>query len=196
MDDAIQKILDFWFGPLHPSGLCAKERHTLWFSTNADTDAQCRKKFGDHLIQARAGRLNHWKETDDGLTALIVLLDQLSRNIHRGTPEAFSADPAALALALEAIAAGRDKTLAPIYRAFVYMPLEHSENLVLQAQCVSLFEALAMAVPDEQMASFARFARAHHDVIAKFGRFPHRNEILGRASTVQEIEHLKKHGGF
>ncbi|MFK7976921.1 MAG: DUF924 family protein, partial [Halioglobus sp.] len=171
-------------------------RNALWFQSSAETDAYCTRAFAQHLEKAAKGELRHWAETNDGLVALIVLLDQFSRNIHRGSAKAFEGDTEALELAETAINAGRDKQLPAIHRAFVYMPLEHCEDLQTQEQCVALFDQLAKAVPDEQIESFARFAIAHRDVIALFGRFPHRNEMLGRSSTPEELEHLQKHGGF
>lgn len=196
MDSKIGEILDFWFGHLNDQGLCAEPRHALWFQSNPETDAYCRESFGTHLAMASAGELQHWADSDEGLAALTILLDQFSRNIHRGKAEAFASDAVALSNSLEAINAGRDKALPPIHRAFLYMPLEHCESLGMQEQCVALFEQLAREVPDEQIRSFTRFAVAHHDVIARFGRFPHRNEILGRPSSPEELEHLKTHGGF
>lgn len=196
MDSAIHEILEFWFGPLTDQGLCAQPRNALWFQSSASTDAHCREQFGGYLEAGIQGELAHWTESNEGLIALIVLLDQFSRNIHRGTPAAFAGDEMALGYALEAIKTGRDKQLPAIHRAFLYMPLEHCEAIDMQEECVALFETLARAVPDEQIVSFSRFAVAHRDVIAQFGRFPHRNAILGRQSSAAELEHLEAHGGF
>ena len=131
-----------------------------------------------------------------GLVALVVLLDQFSRNIHRGTAQAFDGDPLALALARDSIASGHHRRVPVIHRVFLYLPLEHSEDLALQDQCVALYEELARVSNQQQFATFTRYARAHRDVIATFGRFPHRNAMLGRQSTRDELAYLEQHGGF
>lgn len=196
MDAAITEILDFWFGPLTEQGLCAQPRNALWFQSSKETDAYCKERFGKHLERASNDELAHWQTSDEGLIALIILLDQFSRNIHRGTPAAFESDALALRYAIKAVNTGREQQLPAIHRAFLYMPLEHCESLEMQEQCVTLFEKLAEEVPDEQIISFTRFAAAHRDVIARFGRFPHRNDILGRQSSPEERAHLESHGGF
>jgi len=196
MDSTITAILHYWFGPLNSAGLCIEPRNALWFQRQQTTDDYCRDKYADLLASARRGELDHWQDTDDGLVALVILMDQFSRNIHRDTPDAFAADAAALRLAQSAIGKGRDERLPAIHRAFMYMPLEHCEDLEIQVRCVTLFEKLAEEVPDEQIVSFGRFAVAHLNVIEKFGRFPHRNAILGRKSTPEEESYLQEHGGF
>jgi uncharacterized protein (DUF924 family) len=130
------------------------------------------------------------------MVALVLLLDQFTRNIFRGTAKAFAGDPRALELAQRCIADGRYHRLPAIHRVFVLMPLEHSEQLAIQQQCVALFEELISVSGLEQISGFNRYAAAHRDVIARFGRFPHRNAILGRESTPAEITHLETHGGF
>jgi uncharacterized protein (DUF924 family) len=196
MADIITAIHDFWFGELDEKGLCKTDRNALWFGANEATDARCRDLFGAPLADALQGKLDSWAATDHGLVALVVLLDQFPRNIHRGTAHAFSADPKALALAQDAITSGRHLELPLIHRVFLYLPLEHSEELALQEQCVALFEALAHISDHPQFASFTRYAIAHRDVIAQFGRFPHRNAVLGRQSTPDELAYLEHHGGF
>ena len=192
----MDEILMFWFGQLNTAGLSEPGQHGLWFKSSEATDRQCRELFGSWVEQAIAGRLDDWAASDKGLMALILLLDQFPRNIYRGTTAAFCGDPRALALAQQAIAGNRHRDMPPIHRVFLYLPLEHSEDLAAQEQCVSLFENIAEATGLEQMADFARYAKAHRDVIASFGRFPHRNAILGRESTPAEVEHLTTHGGF
>ncbi len=143
-----------------------------------------------------AGGLQDWEASDRGLVALVVLLDQFTRNIYRGTPAAFSGDARALALAQHCIVHGHHQRLPAIHQVFLYLPLEHAEDLDVQEECVSLFEELAGITGLAQIADFTRYAVAHRDVIARFGRFPHRNDILGRTSTAEELDYLKTNGGF
>ena len=192
----MDEILVFWFGPLNAAGLSEPGQHGLWFKSSEATDRQCRELFGSYVERAIAGSLDDWAASDKGLMALILLLDQFPRNIYRGTTAAFSGDPRALALAQQAIADSRHMDMPPIHRVFLYLPLEHSEDREAQELCVALFEELAESTGGEQMADFSRYAKAHRDVIISFGRFPHRNAILGRESTPAEVEHLATHGGF
>jgi uncharacterized protein (DUF924 family) len=194
--DTITEIHDFWFGELDDMGLCASDRNELWFGASDHTDSTCRARFGTSLVKALRGELDHWAQTDRGLIALIVLLDQFSRNIHRGTPQAFAGDPKAQALAQVAIRGDRYQRLPPIHRVFLYLPLEHSENLAAQEQCVALFNEMAQLSGHPQFDHFRRYAAAHRDVIAQFGRFPHRNAMLGRPSSQAELAYLAEHGGF
>ena len=196
MNDCIDDIHDFWFGELDQQGLCDTDRNALWFSASADGDALISERFGDWLARAARGELDHWADSDRGLIALILLLDQFSRNIHRGQAEAFAQDARALALARQAIDHGRDLKLPSAHRVFLYMPLEHCEDRDTQALCVELFEALAEDTADERVHGFTRYAIAHREVIDRFGRFPHRNAILGRVSTPEELQYLETHGGF
>jgi len=196
MTDTITEIHDFWFGELDENGLCKTDRNALWFGADDATDARCRELFGVPVSLALNGKLDAWGATDRGLVALVVLLDQFSRNIHRSTAQAFGGDPKALALAQDAIASGRHLALPLIHRVFLYLPLEHSEELALQHQCVALFEALAQVNDHPQFASFTRYAIAHRDVIAQFGRFPHRNAVLKRQSTPDELAYLEQHSSF
>lgn len=192
----IDDILIFWFGPLNSEGLSKPEQQGLWFKSSADTDKRCDALFGAAVQRAIAGKLDEWAGSDRGLLALILLTDQFPRNIYRGTPAAFSGDPRALSLALQAIADNRHLGIPLIHRVFLYLPLEHSEDKAVQQQCVALFEEMAVSTGLAQMADFKRYAVAHRDVIARFGRFPHRNALLGRQSTPAETEHLATHGGF
>lgn len=195
MNDAIETIHDTWFGELDAHGLSAPRYHSLWFTKSDATDRSLQQQFGELLRRAQRGELDHWVESDKGLIALIVLLDQFSRNIHRDSAAAFAADPQALAIAQQAISTGRHLRLPLIHRVFLYLPLEHCEDLAVQEQCVQLFEALA-AEGGEALSSYAQYAVAHRDVIQAFGRFPHRNAIVGRTSTAAELEYLNTHGGF
>jgi len=171
-------VLAYWFAP-------GPERPTRWFRGDAATDADCRQRFAATLDAAARGELDEWTATPRGRLALIVVLDQFSRNVHRGTPRAFAHDARALALCLDGLARGDDRALAPEERAFFYLPLEHAEDAAMQARSVACFEALAAEAP-EQCAGFLPWAREHRDVIARFGRFPSRNATLGRRSTPDE----------
>ena len=196
MDNQIDAIHAFWFGELDDNGLCLHDHNALWFSASAATDATCRSQFGSCVEQALSGELQHWAHSDRGLIALTLLLDQFTRNIYRGTAEAFAGDSRALALAQQCIASGHYQRLPAIHQVFLYLPLEHCEDLDIQEECVVLFAALAAITGNQQIASSSRYALAHRDVIAQFGRFPHRNAALGRVSTQQELTYLETHGGF
>ncbi|MDH4041161.1 MAG: DUF924 domain-containing protein [Gammaproteobacteria bacterium] len=196
MNSAIAAIHRFWFGPLDAAGFAAPEQNRLWFGASAQTDAVIATRFGTLVSRALAGELEHWAGGDEGLIALVLLLDQFTRNIHRGTPGAFAGDGRALALAQQAIAGGRHRALPAIHRVFLYLPLEHCEDLAVQEECVRLFAELAGEAGAGRIGDFARYAAAHRDVIARFGRFPHRNAILGRTSSPGELAYLEQHGGF
>jgi uncharacterized protein (DUF924 family) len=196
MTDAIDDIHHFWFGEIAADGLPDAEQGRLWFIKKAETDALITARYADLLAQAAAGALDHWAKTDRGLVALIILLDQFSRNIHRDSPAAFAADDRALTLALAAMDAGRDSAMPLIHRVFLYLPLEHAEDLALQDRCVELFNALVDENDSERVRGFANYAYSHREVIARFGRFPHRNKLLGRDTTAEEEAYLAEHGGF
>ena len=193
---AIAAIHQFWFGPLDEAGFAAPAQHRLWFRASPRTDATLAARFGKLVSRGLAGELESWAASDAGLIALVLLLDQFTRNIYRGTPAAFAGDAAALALARRAIAADRHRQLPNIHRVFLYMPLEHCEDLAIQDECVRLFAALGAETGARAVDDFTRYALAHRDVIARFGRFPHRNAILGRSSTAEESAYLQEHGGF
>ncbi len=185
-------ILDFWFGELDADGMPAPEVMRRWFEADADFDAEVRERFGPDL--ERVDELGWWQDSPAGALALVVLTDQLSRNIHRGSAAAFARDSLARTVARRAIAAGHERALRPIERVVLYLPLEHAEDLDLQEESVRRFRALAEEVPEslrETFADFVRHAENHHEVIARFGRFPHRNAILGRADTEAEREYLE-----
>jgi uncharacterized protein (DUF924 family) len=185
----VQEILEFWFGkPDEPE--YGKNRK-VWFTKNPKFDQEVRSRFLSVYQQAAAGQLDGWKTSPLGCLALIILLDQFPRNMFRGHPQAFATDSQALAYAQYAVAHGFDKLLLPIQRGFVYMPFEHSENLEHQRQCVELFSALK---DNPECASGVDYAQRHLKVIDRFGRFPHRNEILGRETTAEEAEFLQQPG--
>jgi len=170
-----QDVLEFWF-----DGDPASHR-TVWFEKEDAFDHTCRR-FVDALHDAKSGTLDHWAETPLGALALVILLDQLSRNLFRGSPDAYAADTKAQSIARVAIARGFDQQVGNIERIFFYLPLEHSEDMADQAESVRLFTSLG----DDA----AKWARHHHDIVLRFGRFPHRNAILARASTPEEERYL------
>lgn len=196
MANAIDEIHDYWFGELDDTGMADPSRDKLWFQSTEADDEFCRLRFGAKVEQALAGELTDWEQTDRGLIALILLLDQFTRTIYRDTPQAFAGDPRALDLAQHCIAHGHHQRLPAIHQVFLYLPLEHTEDLEVQEECVSLFEELTAITGLEPMQGYTRYAVAHRDVIGRFGRFPHRNVILGRESTAAELEYLQTHGGF
>ncbi len=183
------EVLEFWFGA-PGSGHAGKPR-AQWFAKDAAFDAQIRERFGATIARALAGDLEHWGEEHASALALIVVLDQFTRNAFRDTPHAFSGDTRALALARTLVDRGSDARLAPLERVFCYLPFEHSEDIVDQCESLRLFGLLR---DDPQAGANYEWALKHYDVVERFGRFPHRNEILGRDSTAQEIEFLREGG--
>jgi len=186
----VADILEFWFGS-SDSDTPGKARKA-WFSKSSEFDQRIRIHFQDDYQKAAAGELNHWQQTAQGSVALILLLDQFPRNMFRGAPGAFTTDLQAQAVTQHAIARGLDQELPTLQRWFLYIPLMHSENLDHQRQSVELFRQLKDA--DPETASAFTYAVRHREVIEQFGRFPHRNEILDRASTPEEVEFLKQPG--
>jgi uncharacterized protein (DUF924 family) len=189
----IEKILSFWFRERALSAPQIDARMDVWFGENADFDAEILSDFADDVERASDGKLDHWARTPSGRLALILLLDQFRRNIYRGTPEAFSKDKAALKLCVEGAIGNRDSGLAPIYRVFFYMPLQHAESRKVQEKSVALFDKIANAVSPTYKETFdtiAQFAELHADIVMQFGRFPHRNQMLGRENTAEEEKYL------
>ncbi len=196
-----QPLLALWFGAEADDVLRATRQAPLWWGKSSETDTLLASRFGELAEAAAKGSLAHWADLPSGRLALILLLDQLPRNIHRGTPAAFSQDPLARDLCLKGLSIGADKSLSPLERVFFYLPLEHAESREQQARSVALFEALAAeqaGTPAQAtFAGFADFARRHQVIIERFGRFPHRNDILGRTSTPEEAAFLQQPGsGF
>jgi uncharacterized protein (DUF924 family) len=186
MTVSASEILDFWF-----EDDCTVRREK-WFKKQPDFDTLC-ARFTAVIRDARGGRYDAWAVTPDGGLALIVLLDQLSRNVFRGTAEAFAADEHARKIARGMIEAGLDTRLSPCQRMFVYLPFEHAETIEDQNESVGLFESLAAALGSDTV----RYALQHREVIERFGRFPHRNAMLGRSTTPDEAEYLAQPGaGF
>jgi len=169
------EVLEFWFNELEPK---------QWFVNDLDLDALIEARFVLLVEQARAGELFSWRVTPEGRLAEIILLDQFSRNIYRNKPESFSADTTALVLAQEAITAGADQALEPTRRAFLYMPFMHSESALIHEQALILFDQPGLEYNLE-------FEYKHKKIIDQFGRYPHRNVILGRTSTPEELQFLQ-----
>ncbi len=188
MED-VQHVLDFWFGAPDSPGY-GKPR-VEWFQKSDAFDNEIRTRFLELRRAAAAGDLQAWQAAPDSLLALILLLDQFPRNLYRGTALAFAADAQAQAAAQLAVARGFDRLLVAVQRWFVYLPFEHAEDLALQRRCLELFEGLR---GDPGSADTIDYARRHFDIIARFGRFPHRNAILGRTSTPEETEFLRQPG--
>ena len=192
-----ESILEYWFGSDPDNANVAAERASLWWSKNPTVDEEIRRRFESSVLQAASGRLNDWASESKGLLALILLTDQFPRNMYRDSAEAFAFDANALAWCLEGITAGLNRTLRPVEQVFFYLPLEHSESLEHQERSVSLFQKLCGIVNAEQKSvfeSFLNFAVRHRNIIARFGRFPHRNKILGRPSTAEELAFLAQPG--
>lgn len=196
-----QPLLDLWFGDEADDAIRAQRQAPLWWGKSSEMDALLTSRFAELAQAAAEGGLAHWADVASGRLALILLLDQLPRNIHRGTPAAFAQDPLARDLCLKGLSIGADKSLSPLARVFFYLPLEHAESREQQARSVALFEALATeqsGTPAQAtFAGFADFARRHQVIIERFGRFPHRNAILDRTNTPEEIAFLQQPGsGF
>lgn len=196
-DDAIRRIHDFWFSAAELDAPQIDSRMERWFGTDPALDTRIRDEFGDLVDQAIAGKLDHWAKTPEGRLALILLLDQFCRNIHRGTARAFAGDKRALKLCVEGSINNDYRCLTPVQRVFFFMPLQHAESLGVQDKSVRIYNALAEGVSDtlrETFLTFAQFAELHRDIVAQFGRFPHRNRHLGRANTSEEAAFLAADG--
>jgi uncharacterized protein (DUF924 family) len=185
-------LISEWFGDTLTDTSAIPDRMGYWFSSDSGRDSQLAALFGDLVDECSAGRHYRWLNDPEGRLALVIALDQLPRNLFRGTPRAFAHDPYTAALCLAAAHTAQDRELLPVQRAFLYMPLQHLEDLQAQEAGVQLYDRLAAENPQWPVFTdgFASFARLHRDIIARFGRFPHRNEILGRESTEEEAEYL------
>jgi len=200
---APRQVLDFWFGPrpYAPGGIAQRMR--LWFGNPAapelrpQADEAIRDAFGASVADALAGRLDGWADSPRRRLALILLLDQFPRNISRGRPEAFAGDSRALELALSGIQQGADAALDAVERLFFYMPLQHAESREVQAESVAAFMRLEAEAPEplhDVFSGVRRYAELHRDIVERFGRFPHRNRVLGRESTPEEAQWLRTEG--
>jgi len=189
MDPLAVAILDFWLG--QPGSAERGDGRDAWFRKDPAFDDAIRQRFGDAVNIAVAGGFGEWCNAAGGALARVLLLDQFTRNIFRDTPRAFAGDARALATAEDAIARGLDRELEPYGRWFLYMPFEHAEDVAAQRRSLELFGALGNEMNEP---SGLLWAQKHADVIFRFGRFPHRNAILGRASTPEELEFLTQQG--
>ncbi len=185
-----ETIYDFWFGG--PNRDEFGQSRKAWFVKDAAFDAEIRQRFLTTLESAQRGELPHWRDDPRHCLSLIILLDQFPRNMFRDTPRAFATDAMALEAARLAVAQCYDQAVISVERIFYYLPFEHSESLADQARCVALVQALVNEDPSR--ADFFDYALRHQAVIAQFERFPHRNRILGRASTESEVEFLRQPG--
>lgn len=189
----LDEVLAFWFGT--PDAADYGQARAAWFRKDDAFDTQIRARFLTEVEAAIAGQRADWATSPQGALALFILLDQFPRNLFRNTARAFAGDTAALALAGRVVGAGWDRTLLPVQRVFAYLPFEHSEALADQERSVALFAALAEAHPET--ASYLDYAERHREVIVRFGRFPHRNGVLGRSSSPAEANYLALPGsGF
>ena len=184
-----QDVLNFWFG--NPEDADYGKPRKFWFIKSLDTDKQIKSRFETTYQAAARGELNDWRTSALSCLALIIVLDQFPRNLYRGKPQSFATDRMALEMANYALEQNYDRQLLPVQRWFIYLPLEHSENLADQKRSLQLFSSLK---DDPDSESTIDYAQKHLDIIKRFGRFPHRNEILGRESTPEEIEFLKQPG--
>lgn len=192
-------VLEYWFGDLKEGEAPTDEVIAKWWGKDQKTDDYIRENFGRDLEEAARGGLARWEETPRGTLALIIVLDQFSRNVYRDDPRAFAQDRLALEIAGRGISKGFDKGLHPVMRVFFYMPFMHSEDMAMQERSLELFRGLEdefSHVPDvsEMLSSNRDFAERHYNIVKRFGRYPHRNTILGRESTPEEIEFLKEPG--
>lgn len=189
MQQEWQEVLDFWFGA--PGTPEHGRPRPEWFRKSDAFDEAIRSRFEAlHAAAARDER-KHWRDAPPSALALVIVLDQFPRNMYRGTPRAFATDPQALDTARHIVGQGWDRGMKPVERLFVYLPYEHAENMDMQRESVRLFEGLR---DDPQSIEGIDYAWRHYEIIERFGRFPHRNAILGRPSTPEEIEFLKQPG--
>lgn len=189
----IRRVLDFWFQSDSRDQPTIDSRMDRWFAADPILDSVIRSEFAPLVDRASRGQLDDWAGTAEGRLALIILLDQFRRHIHRGSPKAFSRDPKALKLCVEGAMTSDYKALGSLEQAFFFMPLQHAESLKIQERSVKIYSGLVNSASETlkaTLATFAQFAELHHDIIESFGRFPHRNKILGRPNTPEEDEYL------
>jgi uncharacterized protein (DUF924 family) len=192
-----EDVLEFWFADAASSPQAARERNKFWFNGNPETDSEIWKVFEDVITDAAGDIYDQWGETGLGRLALIILLDQFPRNIYRGTSEVFRYDDRALALAGQGVTLGQLAGLSIPEQAFFLMPYQHSEDISVQRAGIQLMQAMTNEASEEWQAiaqGHLDFAVRHHDIVAAYGRFPHRNSLLGRSSTEAEAEFLTDGG--
>lgn len=188
-----EDVLEVWFEDAAADAASLARRYRVWFGSDAGFDDSIRRRFGDTHAALERGELDYWRETPRGRLAWLIVADQFSRNLHRGTARAFALDGAALACCLEGIRAGDDAELDAVEKMVFYMPLQHAEDVQAQQVAVERGEALMHDLPPGTRDLFTdalKYVRLHRDIIEKFGRFPHRNRALGRASTPEELDYL------
>jgi uncharacterized protein (DUF924 family) len=193
----IDEVIQFWFGELDEEGRATEEKTAQWFKKDLDFDEEIHTKFAQVHAEIAAGAHEGWLDTAVGLLAYVIVLDQFSRNMYRDTGGMYATDEQALRVALKGIERGDDRVVTRAQRAFLYMPLMHSEEVEMQRRCVELFAAWRDEAEGDERESAARglhYANMHLEIVERFGRFPHRNEILGRPSTPEEVEFLETPG--
>jgi len=186
-------VLQFWFGDVDELGRSDVQHSRRWFMKDEAFDRQIAERFGETYADVRGGLREAWLDDPRGRVAYVIVLDQFPRNMFRGTARMFEADRQALAAAVEGVARHDDAALTVNERSFLYMPYMHSEDLDMQERSVALFKELAESAPSElrgAMVAAVQYAEKHHDIVARYGRFPHRNTALKRQSTPQELAFL------
>ena len=204
VESSYAPVLAFWFGPLPDEAALPTAMARRWFEKSAVFDEEIRARFNSEIQQASRGELASWSAEPRGTLALLILIDQMRRNIYRDQAAAFAADSRALSYCLDGLATGQDQALYPVERIFFYLPLEHAESLALQERSVDLFTRLARNLPPgaptvlrDFFDATLDFAVRHRDIVARFGRFPHRNAVLRRPTTEEEAVFLQGPGsGF
>jgi uncharacterized protein (DUF924 family) len=195
--DLVNRIIDYWFGGVERDIHRLPQQSQRWFNGGAAVDAYVTEHFQAYVEPAAQGELESWKQTPLGFLALIIVLDQFPRHIYRHQPQAFAYDAIALSLCLEGIETGIDQSLPCIQRKFFYLPLQHAESLPIQEQSVAYYATLATEAPPEWQEHFKdalKYAEQHREIIKKFGRFLHRDAILGRETSPEELEFLNLPG--
>ncbi len=195
----IESVLETWFGTTELLGPLPPGQLDRWFRPDPAFDATLAEHFGSLVVHAADDELDDWEDSHRGALALVILLDQLPRNIYRDTAKAYAADPHARAIAEHSIAQGYDRAVGYLPRMFFYLPFEHAEDLALQDRAMELFRAMASDAPPElaqRGEMLVGYAAKHREVIARFGRFPHRNAALGRESTPDEAAFIAEGRGF
>ena len=197
MADPIEEVLQFWFGELDAGGRADAEHRSRWWKKDPAFDEMIRTRFGDERVAIIDGRRDDWLGTARGRLAYVITLDQLSRNMHRGTPDMFAADHLAAAATVDGVARGIDREYRTDERIFFYMPLMHAESVEHQDRCVQVFSSFCGELEGdtlEHVQTNLKYANQHRDIVVRFGRFPHRNTNLGRTSTAEELAFLEQPG--
>ncbi len=195
--ETTDSIIGFWFGSHTSSREINEQKQSLWWSKNEQTDRRITERFESISHAVYRGEMPEMQRSARGLLASIICLDQFPRNMYRGAAKAFSCDHAALRLAIEIVDKAWDRTLLPVYRVFAWLPFEHSEDITMQHKSLMLYDNLRNSVERSEREIFDRyyeFARRHFEIIDRFGRYPHRNSILGRESTAEELAFLSRPG--